>query len=266
MPHGGPIFEAGDRLTAALLSWGGRLGPPVTVEIDDFSLQLDLTDGLSRGLWLERQFPQSGRALKAQCRPGDVVFDVGANLGYMALIAARQVGPSGRVIAVEPAQRSFQLLRANVAANFPERVIAVRAACDETDGTATVYVCDVSEEYSSMRPEAIRARAHTEVVPARSLRSLARELEVVPNVVKVDVEGAEWAVLKGLIDDTDGPRALVVEAYAHNTRQFGYVPSEMCQWLLDRGYSLAVASEHDDHRYTPALVDGPDLYDVVAMR
>jgi FkbM family methyltransferase len=261
-----PYFYGRDRLTAAILRLAQRLGPPVTVEIDGFSLQLDLNDGLSRTLWLTRALPQSGYALKAICEPGDVVIDVGANLGYMALIAAREVGFSGRVIAIEPCRRSFALLSANAARNFPGRIVAVCAACDETDGIATVFVSDESEEYSSLHPGAIPGKSHREIVQSRSLRSLTSELEVSADVVKVDVEGAEWRVLKGLLDGGGGPRGLVIEVYAANARQFGYAPSEMCRWLSDKGYQVAVASDTDRYEYSDALVDGPELHDVIATR
>lgn len=259
-------FRGRDRLTAAILWLAQRSGPPVTVEIEGFSLQLDLNDGLSRTLWLTRALPQSGHALKEACEPGDVVVDVGANLGYMALIAAREVGPSGRVIAIEPSPRSFALLSANAAQNFPGRIVTVCAACDETDGIATLFVSDDSEEYSSLRPNAIPGKSHREIVVSRSLRSLTTELEVSADVVKIDVEGAEWRVLKGLLDGGDGPRGLIIEACAANTRQFGYVPSEMCRWLRDKGYQLVVVSDTDRYEYSDALVDGPDVNDVIATR
>ena len=85
--------------------------------IDGFTLQLDLRDGICRGIWAERTFPQ-GRALKELVHSGDVVIDAGANIGYMSLIAARGVGPTGRVIAIEPAQRAFSLLELNAGVTF----------------------------------------------------------------------------------------------------------------------------------------------------
>jgi FkbM family methyltransferase len=243
-----------------------RSGPPTVIHIEGCSLRLDLSDGLSRALWLTRRLPQSGAALRSLCRPGDVVLDVGANLGYMALVAARAVGPSGRVIAIEPAARSFELLRMNAEMNFPDRITPIRAACDEEDGTAKLVVSEDSEEYSSLSSALMPGKSHVETVPARSLRSLIEDLGVSPDVVKVDVEGAEWAVLKGLGLDRAPPRALLVEAYARNTRQFGYEPSEMCDWLRDRGYRLELATDAQRQTYTAGLANGAALHDVIATR
>jgi FkbM family methyltransferase len=263
--HHLPYFRGRNRLFTIALRLAQRLGPPVIVEVDGFSLQLDLRDGLCRGVWAQGTFPQ-GQTLQGLCEPGDVVVDVGANIGYMALIAARAVGPNGRVVAIEPAQRSFALLETNVARNFPDRIVAVRAACDEADGTATLFVSEYSEEHNSLRPEPVLGGIHEEVVPARSLRSLCGELQIHPDVVKIDVEGAEWPVLKGLLgDDPPPPRTLLVEAYEPNTRGFGYLPSSMCGWLRGRGYRISLSRDSEEFSYSDARADGPLLHDVVAL-
>jgi FkbM family methyltransferase len=261
-----PPFKGRNRLFAIVLAFAQRLGPPIVVEVDGFTLQLDLRDGLCRGIWANAELAQ-GRALRALCRPGDVVFDVGANVGYMALIAAREVGPDGRVVAIEPGARSYSLLEINAARNFPDRIVTMRAACDEADGTATLFVSEYSEELNSLRPDTVLGGVHEEVVPARSLRSVSQQLSVSPDVVKIDVEGAEWPVLRGLFDGADAPRprALLVEAYEPNARGFGYLPSAMCRWLADRGYRLSLSRDTEQFDYSDARADGPLLHDVVAL-
>lgn len=265
--HRLPYFRGRHRLFTIALRLAQRLGPPIVVEVDGFTLQLDMRSGLCRSIWVDREFGQ-GRTFKTLCQPGDVVIDVGANVGYMALIAAREVGPSGRVVAIEPGERSFSLLEINAVWNFPDRIAVMRAACDEADGTATLYVSEYSEELNSLRPDTVLGRVHEEVVPARSLRSVCREMSLSPDVVKIDVEGAEWAVLRGLFDGNHvpPPRALLVEAYEGNTRGFGYLPSAMCAWLRDRGYRLTLSRDPEQFEYSDTRADGPLLHDVVAMR
>ena len=264
--HSAPEVRGRNRLFTIALRQAQRLGPPVVVEIDGYSLQLDLRDGVCRGIWAERAFPQ-GRALKELVRSGDVVIDVGANIGYMSLIAAREAGPTGRVVAIEPARRAFSLLAENARRNFPEHITPVRAACDEADGSVTMFVSEYSEEYNSLRRESVLGRVHEEVVPARSLDSLSRELGIQPDVVKIDVEGAEWPVLKGLLrDGAPGPRTLLVEAFEGNSRAFGYRPSAMCAWLRERGYRLSLSRETERFEYSDERVDGPLLHDVLATR
>lgn len=261
-----PRVPGRNRLFAIILRIAQRLGPPIVVDVDGFSMRLDMRDGLCRGLWLDRRFVQ-GRALAALVQPGDVVVDVGANVGHLTLIAARKAGPAGRVIAIEPGARSYALLADNAARNFPDRIQPIRAACDERDGTATLYVSDYSEEFSSLRPDTVIGGVHRETVDTRSLDSLCAELEIAPDVVKVDVEGAEWSVLRGLLGGSVAPpRALLVEVYAPNARSFGYRPSELCAWLHERGYELALSRDTELFPYSDARADGPLLHDVVATR
>lgn len=263
-----PDMRGRNRLFTIALRLAERLGPPIVVQAEGLSVQLDMRDGLCRGVWAARAFPQA-RTLEALCQPGDVVIDVGANIGHMALLAARRVGPTGRVIALEPTQRAYALLEANAARNFPDRITPVHAAGDEADGTVTLFVSDYSAEFNSLRPDAVLDAGTRQVVPARSLASLTRELGVTPDVVKIDVEGAEWNVLKGLFGDGDGgarPRALMVEVCETNTRGFGYRPSEMCHWLHARGYSLELSHDGTPHVYSDERADGPGVHDLIARR
>jgi len=261
-----PYFRGRHRLSSTALQLAQALGPPIFVEIDGFSLRLDLRDAVSRNLWCTRSFPQ-GLALQSLCQSGDIVLDVGASIGYTALTAARAVGPAGRVVAIEPAERSFTLLKINAARNFPERIAVVQAACDENDGMATLFVSGSSEDFNSLRPDSVVGNVHEEVIQARSLESLCEEFHIVPDIVKVDVEGAEWPVLKGLFKSgVYTPRALLVEAYAPNSRGFGYVPSAMCEWLRGYGYRLSLVRETEQFSYSQSRVDGPVLHDIIALR
>jgi FkbM family methyltransferase len=256
-----------NRLFTLILRLAQRLGPPIIVEVDGLTLQLDMRDGLCREVWAERSFPQ-GHVLRELCHPGDVVIDVGANIGHMSLMAAREVGPTGRVIAIEPGSRAFTLLQRNAALNFPDRITSVRAACDESDGTATLYVSKYSAEHNSLRPEPVIGGIGEEIVPTRSLQSLCRELDIIPDVIKIDVEGAEWRVLKGLLGgEGPFPRSLLVEGCARHTRGYGYLPSAMCKWLRGQGYEIgSLSRDTEQFEYSDARADGSLLHDIVAWR
>src|SRR5262249_33960355 len=76
------------------------------------------------------------RALRAAVEPGDVVFDVGANIGFFSTLLSQLVGPSGRVLAFEPEPENLALLRANLAANGGHNVTVVPCAAGAGAGLA----------------------------------------------------------------------------------------------------------------------------------
>jgi FkbM family methyltransferase len=250
---GRSYFRGRDRLTTALLATGQSVGgTPLRVIIDGLEFEVDLRDNHSQGIWFAGQLPTEAKLLEDLCGDGDTVIDVGANIGYTSLAAHRAVGPSGAVVALEPGSRAYALLNRNT--EHASGISAIRAAVGSVEGLAELVVAEESSDYSSLRGNVVPGRTHTERVPLRTLKSLCRELHLWPTVVKVDVEGAEWDVLRGLLD-VHRPRILLVEACAKNTRAFGYEPSAMFAWLGSRGYELTVVTDDGERPYTAHLVD-----------
>lgn len=124
---------------------------------------------------------------------GAVFVDVGSSEGDFALLAARLVGPTGRVIAFEPDPDNVETIRANVAANRFDTVTVHAAALSDRDGEATLYQSAVSG-WHSLLPN-LENRDHNVVtVPVMRLDSV--DLDRL-DMIKIDVEGAEVAVLNG---------------------------------------------------------------------
>jgi FkbM family methyltransferase len=126
-------------------------------------------------------------------RPGDVVYDLGANVGYYSLAAARRVGPHGRVIAFEPLPDVADVLERHLAVNGIRNVTVERCAVSDEDGEAW-FDPGVGSAYGRLS-ETGRIR-----VPTVSLdRFCAVRGLPLPNVVKIDVEGAELQALRGAV-------------------------------------------------------------------
>src|SRR4051812_18798477 len=99
-----------------------RVLPRSTVRLSHLEADLRLTVNLRRHVmfWtggLDRFEPRSVKVLRAAVRPGDVVYDVGANIGFFATLFSRWVGAEGRVFAVEPEPENLALLRRNLESN-----------------------------------------------------------------------------------------------------------------------------------------------------
>jgi FkbM family methyltransferase len=133
-------------------------------------------------------------------QPGDVVWDIGANLGLFSFAAAVSAGPSGRVLAVEPDTVLVGLLRRSAAANHDTAPVEVLAAAVSDDiGVARFHVARRNRSTSHLdgfgttQTGGIRA---TDLVPTVTLDWLAARLPM-PDVIKIDVEMAEMKVLVG---------------------------------------------------------------------
>ena len=130
---------------------------------------------------------------------GAVIYDLGANVGIYS-VALAVTEPDRRLIACEPAPKLQSHLRANVAANgLDNRIDVVDCGVGETDGRQRFYLSTYPECSGFDRESATRwgaAVANTTEVPIRRLDTLAANHRP-PDAVKIDVEGAEPAVLQG---------------------------------------------------------------------
>ncbi|HWX96130.1 MAG TPA: FkbM family methyltransferase [Solirubrobacteraceae bacterium] len=186
--------------------------------------------------------------------PGAVVFDVGANIGWYSLLAARAVGPTGTVIAFEPSVRNAALVQANAATNGLLNVKTIPAAVTDEDGWATFLDNGslegrLSKHYSEA--QAKRRESHQReprgsfVVPVLSLDSWIPHSGVgSPSVVKIDVEGAEVGVIRGMTETlrSSGP-TLIIEL--HGTQ------SEVADALDAVGYEHAPINSEASTREGP---------------
>jgi len=138
-------------------------------------------------------------ALRRLLGPGDVLYDVGANIGFFAMLGARLVGPDGRVYAFEPVAESAEAVRANAALNGFAQVEVHPVAVGAAGGRARLSVVE-DLSWSRLESELQHPRASASVdVDVISLDNLvdAGSLRP-PTLVKIDVEGAELAVIEGM--------------------------------------------------------------------
>ena len=126
-------------------------------------------------------------------RPGDVVVEVGANIGAHTVFLAKHVGPLGRVFAFEPQRILFQTLCANLALNHLTNVYCMQQAVGAEAGSVMVPFWDYSktDNYGAV---SLGKYNFGEPVPVVTLDSLNLHW---CNFLKVDVEGMELAVLQG---------------------------------------------------------------------
>jgi FkbM family methyltransferase len=156
--------------------------------------------------------PGTAALMRGILQPGQTVVDAGAHVGFLTLVAASAVGPSGRVIAVEPNPETSRLLERTVAANRLANVTVVVAALGPIDGRAALFRNPGSDTmlHSTLPHEGWP----TVEVAMRSLDRLVEELGL-PSIdlLKLDVEGAEPAAMHGALQslETGRVRSILME-------------------------------------------------------
>jgi FkbM family methyltransferase len=193
------------------------------------------------------------RLLDRFVQPGFTVIDVGANIGYNAIYAARRAGASGRVVAVEPTPDNLAVLRRNVEAAGLSNIVIEPVAAGSAPGPRDLFVRGATSAVNSFFQESCYARV-TDVlrVPVARLDDLVGGAA---HVVKIDVEGAELDVLEGMPRLLGEHRpVLIVEWHPLLQRMAGYAPDALPRWLLERRWTLQAASHMAVRRLAAADV------------
>lgn len=182
----------------------------------------------------ETHEPKVWRQMMSDVRPGDVVADVGANIGLYAVALAKRVGPSGRVFAFEPDPLIFPWLKRHIALNkVGKNTQVLPAAVGPGSGEIRFLSEGGSQSHVAAENEASAVQ-----VPLMSLDDVFSGKTV--NLVKIDVEGYEELVLKSglriLRDPSRCPRVIYVEVHPYAWPEHGTSSESFLGLLASCGY------------------------------
>ncbi|HXF35116.1 MAG TPA: FkbM family methyltransferase [Candidatus Acidoferrales bacterium] len=197
-------------------------------------------EGTLSGLVQRRVFhfgvfePNLSRFIWETLAPGDTFVDVGANVGYFAVLAARAVGAQGRVVAIEAAPSTFAALEATLERNATTNVRAVNRAAYDRTAVLPMYTVSAEENAGGASVAKTVGPLEAEVVAQPLAEILERDEIARARIVKIDVEGAEAAAVAGLVPALGQTRPdleIVVEVLAETKDRVsallaaaGYVP------------------------------------------
>ena len=176
--------------------------------------------------------PEQTRLFREHIPVGATVFDVGAHVGYYTLLASVLAGDTGRVWAFEPNPANHAFLRRHVAVNRRDNVSIENAAVSDRNGTAAFAFGTGSGTGH------LDTKGSLEVRTVR-LDDFCREHGVQPGFLKIDVEGAEQAVLRGA-EETLAARPVIFLS-THGPQ----IHAACLAWLRERGYSLRPVDADD---------------------
>ena len=176
--------------------------------------------------------------------PGMTFADIGANQGLYSLVAAHKVTGTGKVLAFEPQSALISIIRQNITQNSLDNVllhnIAIGDRCETltlyqpsatNDGQATLRLLEGEKFFGT--PEEVAVRPLPDVLAEEKITRL--------DGMKIDVEGAEWMVLKGMepLLARREPEFLLIECIDGHLKRFGHSCAEVFTLLQDHGYRLA---------------------------
>jgi FkbM family methyltransferase len=238
------------RICEFVRRWVARHAPQTPLRIDDFrgdtKFECFLKEHMGGQIFFRGSYSGDQLTLIEKLLDrADVFLDVGANQGEFSIAAARIV-QQGKVIAFEPVSEYRERLIENVRLNNFVNVQVISVALGEKEGSLPIY--DQQEMFmDGTRHEGLptlfasESRHHArEVVPVKRLDDVLRELDVSRvNVIKLDIEGAEWNALRGAVNTLARCRpTLIVEIGRETCQAAGYEPEALVEWLSGLGYRI----------------------------
>lgn len=212
--------------------------------IDGHKMFLDKYDSLNltiNGIYE----PLTTEFVKKEIKKGNVVVDIGANIGYYTLIFAKLVGEEGKVFAFEPDPTNFSLLKKNVETNGYKNVVLIQKAVLDKTGKGKLYlnkydmgahtVYDTQNSYQSIDIETIRLDDYFDNYYGKI------------DFIKIDIEGGEGKAILGMLNllkKNDNVK-LITEFNPFKLRRFGTKPEDYLKLLIEIGFELYEINERE---------------------
>lgn len=199
-----PFRMFGSKLTERRAHSQGGAFPALATTFWGAPFHAMIPEGVSTTIYRYGFFEEElTRAFIDILKPGMTFFDVGSHFGYFSLLARELVGPAGAVHAFDPTPSTFEMLRKNV--GHLSNVTTINAAAFSTE--TTLQFTDFGVEFSAYNSisggkltgeQEARAKLHQVNVKAITIDGYIERTGVKPNVMKIDAEGAELEILKGM--------------------------------------------------------------------
>jgi FkbM family methyltransferase len=214
--------------------------------------------------------PWDAEALKKELQPGMRVLNLGAHIGYFALLAARGVGPEGAVTAIEAAPANFALLRENVRRAKLGNVRVVHAAVADRGGALELSLSP--NNTGDHRAYAHEGADESVTVPAVTVDGVLGPDERV-DFVFADIQGTEHVAMTGMLETVRRWHPpMLLEFWPQGIRECGDDPAEVLRTYRGLGYELDVVGREvgtgasEEAVIAAAEPDGPGGFGTLLLR
>jgi FkbM family methyltransferase len=235
--------------------------------LDDITYELDLAQEIDGAIYFKRGFePETTAAFRALVRPGDIAFDVGANIGCHALSLAKLVQPAGSVVAFEPIQWAFKKLTRNAALNPGLHNLRLeKLAVSSHSASSRTITFRASWPTFGCKPGIFTDAVEVITIDDYMARSRLPHLDL----VKIDVDGFEHKVIRGAKNTLERwAPALVMELGAYTLTAVGDNLNALLQTIFTAGYLVFHERTHEQlssHEEIAACIPEQHTINVVCL-
>ncbi|MDJ0734025.1 MAG: FkbM family methyltransferase [Nostocaceae cyanobacterium] len=183
--------------------------------------------------------------LSQYLQPGNIFYDIGANVGFFTIVAAKIVGSQGKVYAFEPEAENAKMVRWNAQLNNYNHVTVVEKAVSRSTGVEQLWLAENSGGHTLASVGTISDAKETITVNTVSIDELLQQKEIEPpTFVKIDVEGAEIDVLYGMSQTIKEYQPIIIYE-VDDEKEEGLLnkQKEIDDFLLSYGYKIKSLAE-----------------------
>ena len=205
-------------------------------EIQGSKMYLNLNDfGLSKYLFLNGiREPECTKIMKQELQKGMTIVEIGANIGYYALMEASIIGDKGKIYAIEPFPSNFDLLKRNVELNSYDNIIELhKMAISNQSGKTKLYVSDKHNLCNMLESDAdgfveVTTKTFDEFIADKQL----------PDMIRMDIEGFEYYILDGMKKTMDKCNSckMFIEVHPYQMYEKDLDFKKPLQTLFDFGF------------------------------
>lgn len=215
-------------------------------EVQGSKMHLNLEDfGLSKQLFLNGiREPECTRLMKENLKEGMTIAEVGANIGYYALMEASIIGDKGKIYAIEPFPPNYELLKRNIELNQYNKIVDLHnIAISDKPGKTKLFLNDKHNLCNMLESAGCEGSVEVET---KTLDDFIKGKKL-PDMIRMDIEGYEYYVLDGMKKTLKDCKSckMFIEVHPFQMMEKGLDYKKPLKLLFDSGFKPThIVKEH----------------------
>ncbi len=212
----------------------------ITTVLNGVKMNLFVNDWVQQNLFVYGIYEKNEtKYWISKVKTSQIIFDIGTNVGYYSLIAAKQIKKNnGNIYAFEPIKKTYNRLKENIELNSFKCIQAFNVAVSDKEGEIKINIGDNKNWGMSSLNEHDYLSGEFEIVKKIAIDDFCKEQEIKSiDLIKIDVEGAEFMVLKGMETSLNKFKPeILIEIFEPNLKKQNITPADVFNFLWNKGY------------------------------